>query len=244
MANNSKRNDIGEPLDNNQTKGGYSRYTIASLLQKSCRRGDEERAAFAAFELCRSGHSWNFWDRAQVILLEDTTLSLSEVHLLPAIERLRQLATKKWDPDEGMGLACAMRAAMLLAEAESSRSILPMKNWWMEIAEDRMEALRQKKKPEHDFPVPPADQKVGEIGYIVNDTHTATGSRAGRGMPHYLVEASRVTDPSPLERKYKRKIMEHALSQDLSDEQIEHALEPVPDSDPWEHDRDLRLSHR
>lgn len=243
MSDDIDRNDLGEPLDNNQTKGGYSRYTIASLLQKSCRRGDVERASFAAFELCRSGYSWNFWDRTQVILLEDTALSISEAYLLPAIERLRQLATKKWEPDEGMGLACAMRAAMLLAQAESSRCLLPMKNWWMEIAEDRMEALRRGEEPEHDFPVPPADQNMGDLGYVINDTHTATGSRAGRDMAHYLVEASRVTDPSPLERKYKQEIMEHALSHDLTDEQIEHALDPVSDSDPWEHDRDLRLSH-
>ena len=232
-------NDLGKPLDSNMTKAGYSRYTVASLLQKAVRRGDRERASFAAFELCRSGYSWNFWDRAQTILLEDLRLSVDEAQLLPAIERLRQLATKKWEPDEGMGIACAMRGASLLAEADSARELLPMKNWWLEIADDRMESLQCGEEPEHDFPVHPESKDLGELGYIVNDTHTATGSRAGRNMAHYLIESSRTTDQSELGQQYQRLIMEHEISYDLSDEQIEHGTTPVPDDEPWEHSREI-----
>lgn len=233
------RNDLGNPLDKNSTKGGYSRYTVASLLQKAVRRGDREKAMFAAFELCRSGYSWNFWDRAATILLEDLRLSVGEADLLPAIERLRKLATKKWEPDEGMGLACAMRAASLLAEAESVRELLPMKNWWLEIAEDRMQALRRGEQPEHDFPVPPESKDLGELGWVVNDTHTAAGSRAGRNMAHYLIESSRTTDQSELGEQYQRLIMEHEISYDLNNEQIEYGTTPVPDDEPWDYDREI-----
>ena len=232
-------NDLGKPLDKNSTKGGYSRYTVASLMQKSCRRGDREKAMWCAVELTRSGYSWNFWDRAQTILLEDCRISITEADLLPAIERLRQLATKKWEPDEGMGIACAMRAASLLAEAESARELLPMKNWWLEIAEDRMESLQRGEQPEHDFPVPPESKDLGELGFVVNDTHTATGSRAGRNMAHYLVESSRTTDQSELGQQYQRLIMEHEISYNLSDEQIEHGTTPVSEDEPWEYDGEI-----
>ncbi|WP_248895337.1 hypothetical protein [Haloplanus halobius] len=232
-------NDLGKPLDNNMTKGGFSRYTMASLLQKAVRRGDREKACFAAFELCRSGYSWNFWDRAQTVLLEDCRVSITDADLLPAIERLRQLATKKWDPEEGMGIACAMRAASLLAEAESARELLPMKNWWLEIAGDRMESLQRGEQPEHDFPVQPESKDLGELGYVVNDTHTAAGSRAGRNLAHYLIESSRTTDQSELGQQYQRLIMEHEISYDLTDEQIEHGTTPVPDDKPWEHSREI-----
>ena len=232
-------NDLGKPLDNNITKGGYSRYTVVSLLQKSCRRGDREKAMWCAVELARSGYSWNFWDRAQTILLEDCRLSITEADLLPAIERLRQLATKKWEPDEGMGIACAMRAASLLAEAESARELLPMKNWWLEIAGNRMESLQRGEQPEHDFPVQPESKDLGKLGYVVNDTHTAAGSREGRNMAHYLIESSRTTDQSELGQQYQRLIMEHEISYDLTDEQIEHGTTPVPDDEPWEHSREI-----
>jgi len=232
-------NDLGKPLDSNKTKGGYSRYTMASLLQKSARRGDRERAMFAAFELCRSGYSWNFWDRAQTVLLEDLRLGVTDADLLPAIERLRQLATKKWEPDEGMGIACAMRAASLLAEAESARELLPMKNWWLEIADDRIQSLRRGEQPEHDFPVQPESKDLGELGYVVNDTHTAAGSRAGRNMAHYLIESSRTTDQSDLGQQYQRLIMEHEISYDLTDEQIDHGTTPVSEDEPWECDREI-----
>ncbi|QIB74972.1 hypothetical protein G3I44_12185 [Halogeometricum borinquense] len=232
-------NDLGKPLDNNMTKGGFSRYTMASLLQKAVRRGDRERAMFASFELCRSGYSWNFWDRAATILLEDNRLAVSEASLLPAIERLRKLATKKWDPDEGMGIACAMRAASLLAEAESARELLPMKNWWLEIAEDRMQSLRRGEQPEHDFPVPPESKDLGELGFVVNDTHTAAGSRAGRNLAHYLIESSRTTEQSELGQQYQRLIMEHEISYDLTDEQIDHGTTPVSEDEPWEYNREI-----
>lgn len=212
---------------------------MASLLQKAVRRGDRESAMFAAFELCRSGYSWNFWDRAQTVLLEDLRLAVTDADLLPAIERLRQLATKKWEPDEGMGIACAMRAASLLAEAESARELLPMKNWWLEIADDRMQSLRRGEQPEHDFPVPPESKGLGELGYVVNDTHTAAGSRAGRNMAHYLIESSRTTDQSDLGQQYQKLIMEHEISYDLTDEQVDHGTTPVSEDEPWEHDREI-----
>ena len=50
-------NDFGEEKDANETDGGYSRYVVSSLLQKAVRRSDEEAAAWAAWELARSGYA-------------------------------------------------------------------------------------------------------------------------------------------------------------------------------------------
>ena len=41
-------NDFGDALDEHEIRGGYSRYDVASLLQKAVRRSDEECAAWAA----------------------------------------------------------------------------------------------------------------------------------------------------------------------------------------------------
>lgn len=233
----TNRTDIGEPLDQYQTCGDENMYEIGSLFQKAVRRSDRELACFAAYELVRSGYEGFFWSRVATIQLEDLRLPPEEAHLFTTIERLRQMSKSVFKNDEGMNLAAAMRAASLMAEAESSRELLPMKGWWNRIVEDRLEAIRNGEKPEQGFPLD--DGGLEEIEYVVADQHTARGSRAGRSSAHYLIEASRVTDPSDLERKYKRHVMEHGISKDLSDEQIEQGVKPVPDDQPWEHSRDV-----
>jgi hypothetical protein len=231
MSNDPKRTDTGERLDQYQTCGDENMYEMGSLFQKAVRRSDRELACFAAFELVRSGYAGFYWSRVATIMLEDLRLRPSEAHLLTAIERLRQMATTVFENDEGMEQAAAMRAASLMAEAESSRELLPMKNYWLSIAEDRLAAIKRGENPEHPFPI---DEKRGELEYVVADQHTAKGSRLGRGTAHYLVEAARTTDPSPLETKYQRLMMEHEISADLTDEEIEHALDPVPADEPWD----------
>ncbi|RLM76884.1 hypothetical protein D3D02_19940, partial [Halobellus sp. Atlit-38R] len=64
-------NDFGEEKEPNETDGGYSRYVVSSLLQKAVRRSDEEVAAWAAWELARSGYAWNLWDRLNLYIVED-----------------------------------------------------------------------------------------------------------------------------------------------------------------------------
>lgn len=234
MSNN--RSDIGEPLDQYETKGAENLYTMGSLLQKAVRRSDRELACYAAFELVRSGMEGFFWSRIATIQLEDLRLGPEEAHLLSAIERLRVMSNTVFEDDEGMKQAAAMRAASLLAEAESSRELLPMMGWWNEIAEDRLEAIKDGEEPEHPFPI---DEVRNQIEYVVNDQHTAKGSRAGRNHAHYLIEAARTSESSDLEQEYKQRLLEHGLSYDISDEQIGHAVKPVPDEEPWEHSREV-----
>jgi len=232
----ANRTDVGEPLDKYQTKGDCNMYTMGSLVQKATRRGDRELAMFAAWELVRSGYEGFFWSRVNTIILEDLRLRPEQAHLLTALARLEEMTKTVFKNDEGMQQAAAMRAASLLAEAEPGRELLPMMGWWGEIAEDRLKAIRNREEPEDTFPL---DDVRDDIEYVICDQHTARGSHAGRGTAHYLIEASRTNHPTELETKYKERVLRHALNKDLTDEQIEHALKPVPEDEPWEHSREV-----
>lgn len=48
-------NDLGEEMPWYETKAGFRRDVMSSLFQKAVRRSDDETAAFAAWELVRSG---------------------------------------------------------------------------------------------------------------------------------------------------------------------------------------------
>ena len=65
---NIDRNDLGEPLDQYQTKGDYNMYLVGSALQKAIRRGDREVAMNAALELVRSGYEGFFHSRVSYII--------------------------------------------------------------------------------------------------------------------------------------------------------------------------------
>ena len=85
----STENDFGDPTEANETDGGYNRYAVSSLLQKAVRRSDEEVAAWAAWELARSGYAWNLWDRLNLYVVEDLRAG-HQVAL--TIERYEELA--------------------------------------------------------------------------------------------------------------------------------------------------------
>jgi hypothetical protein len=230
MSDNDKKRDDGRPLDQHETCGGYNRFDIASLFQKAVRRSDKEKACFAAYELCRSGYGWNYWDRAQTVIVEDLLLPVDEAHVPAAVYNLMQLAKNKWSMDEGMGIAAAMKCAAILAQATSSHEVLPMKGYWNRVAEeeDSIDDIQRK------FPVPPASQNFGSLGCQILDMHTYTGKRNNRNHAHYMVTASRTSSMSDLERKYKRLHMEQK-SFDFTNEQVDVATTPTSEQeDPWD----------
>lgn len=55
---------------NLETRSGHNMFTMASLLQKAIRRGDKERAGYAAMELFGSYHSM-LWNRIMTVSCED-----------------------------------------------------------------------------------------------------------------------------------------------------------------------------
>lgn len=231
---NTETKDDGSEMAWHETAAGYNRFDLGSLYQKCIRRGQREAGMFAAFELCRSGdYDW-FWERSFVCLIEDCRLKPKQAHLVSALKHLKQLAYEQWDPDEGMGLACAMRAASLLCESESSHEILYLKEVWEEVAQERGEAKQEGREPEYEFPV---SEDLDSVEHAVLDTHTYRGSAKGRGFKHFLITSARTAEMSELEREYKS-IQMTMVDEDFTEAEREQALSPTDRGDPWTDDAD------
>ena len=234
MSDNAQQRDDGKYRNDTETCAGYNRYDVTSLMVKLARRGphsekDREKMLWCAYELCRSGFHPVFWDRVHKVAIEDCRLGIDEADLLLVLDRLEEMATTKFDPTEGFGLACAMRAASLLYEATPSHELLTVKGVWEHIAEagDEIKEIQQ------ELPVPTEQENWGEMGSTVLDFHTR-GKSWGRNQAHYLTFSSRTYTMTDLEQEYRRRHME-LTSYDFDEEQIEVALTPVAEQDePWD----------
>ena len=221
--------DRGTPTDEHETKGGYNRYDVSSLLQKAVRRSDERVAAWAAWELARSGYAWNLWDRLNLYVVEDLRAG-QKVALL--VERYEELATERWEPDSWKGRLCAIHAALACARARSSREAANADECFGRIAERRAEAAEAGEDPPVEFPV--GDLEPGGPYDVIFDQHTGEGSRKGRGTRFFKTRGARVgpDEDGTESRRWQRLAM--ALSDvEYTDAELEHALSPVSDEDPW-----------
>ncbi|WP_435118339.1 hypothetical protein [Halolamina sp. C58] len=221
--------DFGEEKDPDETDGGFSRYVVSSLLQKAVRRSDEEIAAWAAWELARSGFGWNLWERLNLYVVEDLRAGQD---IATQVARYEELATERWEPDEWRGRLCAVHAALACARAESSREAANADEYFGAVAERRAEARERGEEPSHDFPV--SDLEPGGRFDAVFDGHTGEGSRRGRGTEFFKTHGARVgpEGEGDLSARWQRLAM--VLSSTEFDEaDIERALEPTDADDPW-----------
>jgi hypothetical protein len=220
--------DRGEPREAGQTDGGYNRYDVSSLLQKAVRRSDERVAAWAAWELARSGYAWNLWDRLHLYVVEDLRAG-QEVALL--VERYEALATERWEPASWEGRLCAIHAALACARARSSREAANADECFRRIAERRAEAAEAGESPV-EFPV--GELEPGGPYDVIFDQHTGEGSRKGRGTRFFKTRGARVGPEADgaESRRWQRLAM--ALSDvDYSEDELAHALSPVSAEEPW-----------
>ncbi len=224
-------NDFGDPKEPNETDGGYSRYAVSSLLQKAVRRSDEEVAAWAAWELARSGYAWNLWDRLNLYVVEDLRAG-DEVAL--TIERYEQLATERWEPSEWKGRLCAIHGALAAARARSTREAANADAYFSAAAEKRAAARERGEEPDHDFPVDGL-QPGGEFD-VALDGHTGDGSRLGRGTRFFKTRGARVgpEGEDDMSARWQRLAMELDGNVDYSAAEIERALAPVDPAAPWD----------
>ena len=232
--------DDGEPMGRFQSKAGYSIFNLASYLQKCVRRSDQEGAAFAAFELVRSGYSKMYWSRIICISVEDVSF---EENVTPQVRSLYRLATGRveavddWGADNERGRVCAIRAALTCAQAESSRLPDYMHNTFERIADERIAASEEGRDPAYDFPA--GDLEPGGKFDTIFDCHTSQGSGMNRGYCHFLVHSSRTDSMADLEGRFKRMNMELVeeaddTSAEFTDEELNHALSTVDLDGPWE----------
>ena len=224
-------NDFGEEKEPNETDGGYSRYVVSSLLQKAVRRSDEEVAAWAAWELARSGYAWNLWDRLNLYVVEDLRAG-DEVALL--IERYEELATERWEPDAWKARLCAVHAALAAASARSTREASNADAYFSAVAELRAEARERGEEPAHDFPVGDLEPE-GEFDAVF-DGHTGEGSKRGRGTRFFKTHGARVGPEGEDEQsaRWQRLAMLLDESVEYDADELDRAVEPVDPDDPWE----------
>ena len=229
-------NDFGEPKEPNETDGGYSRYDVSSLLQKAVRRSDEEVAAWAAWELARSGYAWNLWDRLNLYVVEDLRAG-DDVVL--TIQRYEELATERWEPDEWRGRLCAIHAALAAARATSTREASNADEYFRTVAERRAEAAERGEEPAHDFPV--GDLEPGGEFDAIFDGHTGAGSRLGRGTRFFKTRGARVgpEGESELSARWQRLALLLDDGIEYSEAELDHAVEPVDPEDPWTEPEDI-----
>jgi len=231
--------DDGEPMGRFQSKAGYSIFDLASYLQKCVRRSDQEGAAFAAFELCRSGFSKMYWSRILCISVEDVSF---EENVTPQVRSLYRLATGRveavddWGADNERGRVCAIRAALTCAQAESSRLPDYLHNSFERIADERVTASEEGRDPDYDFPA--GDLNPGGKYDTIFDMHTSVGSGKNRGYEHFLVHSSRTDSMADMEARLKRINMELVAEADdtnaeFTDKEFDHALSTIDAEEPW-----------
>lgn len=222
-------NDFGEEKGDDETDGGYSRYVVSSLLQKAVRRSDEEVAAWAAWELARSGFGWNLWDRLNLYVVEDLRAG-QDVAL--HIQRYEELATE-WEMDSWRGRLCGIQAALAAARATSSREASNADEYFRKVAEKRAEARKRGEDPSHEFPA--GDLELGGRFDAVFDGHTGEGKRRGRGTRFFKTRGARVGPEGEGEVSARWQRLAMVLDDvDFSEEEIRHALEPISEDDRWD----------
>lgn len=231
--------DDGEPMGRFQTKGGFSIFPVSSLLQKSARRSDEETAAWAAWELARSGYESMLWKRLLTIATEDVSVEdsvTSEIRTLYKLGTGQEDATSEWSGVGERGRVCAIRAALLCAKAESSRLSDYMNNTFERIADERVTATEEGRDPAYNFPA--GDLDPDGRYQVIQDMHTSVGSGQNRGYEHFLVHSSRTDSLADMEARFKRINMELVAEADdtsaeFTDEEFDHALSTVDSDEPW-----------
>lgn len=221
--------DFGEPKGSDETDGGYNRFDVSSLLQKAVRRSDEETAAWAAWELARSGFAWNLWDRLTLYVVEDLRAG-EEIALL--VERYERLATERWEPSEWEGRICAIHAALACARARSSREAPNADEYFRHVAAERAAAAAEGRDPEREFPA--GDLGPGGRFDVAFDKHTGEGARMGRGGRFFKVHGARVGPEGEDDQsaRWQRANME-MREESFSAAEIEHALSAVDPDDRW-----------
>ena len=173
------------------TDGGYDFYVVASLLQKSLRRGDIVMCARAANELFPRFVNYT-WNRLMTVSAEDCSEMVTQeiVALYDAWLKVNDKASPK-----NRGRIFFAKAIVLLGKAKHSRDA------------DELNILVSDRLPDVEFRraladveevFEDADQEV-KIPSYVYDVHTYRGKRMGKTKRMFLVEeAEALTDKTTI----------------------------------------------
>lgn len=225
----SSRTDFGDELSENETKSGANRYVVSSLLQKAVRRSDEEIAAWAAWELVRSGYAWNFWDRINLYIVEDLRAG-HKVAL--TVSRYEELARERWSEDSWRGRLCAIHAALAAARAPSTRESAHADEYFRELSSERADARNDDREPRYDHPVD--ELEPGGKYDAVFDQHTYEGAKLDRDGAFFRTHGARVGPEGEPELSRRWRLRSMRLDdREYSENELARAVTPVDSDDKW-----------
>lgn len=156
-----------------KTRNGYAADEVISALQKTIRRGETELAVRFGYEMCLTSEALEdcLWLRLNVICVEDIGFGAPELPILiNALDDMR----KKFPygaPDRSLFMIHAVRSLCASKKTRSNDLLLNI------VAREFARGI------------------LPEIPDYALDMHTARGQAAGRGLDHFLSEASRVSPP-------------------------------------------------
>lgn len=160
------------------TKQRYDFFQVASTIQKSIRRGDEDTAMYFTVEMFLSGYDEYVWKRLKIMCSEDVGLADP---MMPAnIQALYEMyiaQKKKKDEKHRPERLFLTHAVLLLCRAQKSRLVdWTLINYW---STHEIEAKRE--IPDYAF-----------------DKHNQKGRSMGRGIDHFYAEGSLLENHLPL----------------------------------------------
>jgi len=126
------------------TKNGYKLDEVVSALQKSIRRGQEQRAVYWAYEMFESGYVKYLWRRLSVIALED--ISLADPFAAVLVNSLAQSSERINQKDKIEVLHPGM-AVIYLCRAKKSREV----DYCLEIVEHQRKSGEKLKLDNHEL---------------------------------------------------------------------------------------------
>lgn len=127
-----------------KTKNGYRLDEVVSALQKSIRRGQEEKAAFWAYEMFEGGYIKYLWRRLSVIALED--VGIADPFAAVLVNSLAQSSERINQKDKVEVLHPGL-AVMYLCRAKKSREV----DYWLEIVEHKRKLGQRLELEEHEL---------------------------------------------------------------------------------------------
>lgn len=154
------------------TRDGYDFYSIASLFQKSIRRGDIPKASFAAWQLMEKYEGY-MWNRMLIITAEDIDgmVGWAIIGL-----KIQQDMVKKHTNGKNKGTIFVAKAIEILCKSRKCRDACYIDCNWLWNDDKVKETLTA----EDLECLPEAELENGKIPSWVYDVHTYWGKKAGK----------------------------------------------------------------
>lgn len=189
-----------DPWKNITTRNGIPGDEIISALQKSIRRGIEEDAVVAAYEMYITSPEFEekLWRRLQAISVEDIGFGNTNAPIL--INALNQMR-KNFPYNDGDRSIFFIHAIRYLCQCEKDRSTDCLKNIIIKEFE-------QGRKP--------------VIPDFALDMHTERGRKLGRDFIHFLEEASKVyPEKEEINNEYKQRLVKILKEEKTNTEELD-----------------------